>query len=69
MDYKVVVLLFEEDGSVTTYRLAKSFPSPEAAKEAGAHELANRGTHTGEMGFQVLDANERMVYSAPAQTP
>jgi hypothetical protein len=42
MSYTVVMLTFMEDAAVT-HRLKDSFPSMEAAKEAGAREIAVRG--------------------------
>jgi hypothetical protein len=62
MSYTVVMLTFMEDIAVRTHPLKDLFPSIEAAKEAGAREIAVSGARPGEMGFQVFDPSGKMVY-------
>jgi hypothetical protein len=60
MDYTVLMLRFSRDRSIPTYPLEGSFPSLEAALEAGNREIAERKA-SGEIGFQIHDGNGNMV--------
>ena len=57
MSYTVVMLTFEQDGSIPSYWLEDFFPSPEAAFAAGRAELVAKAVRRGEGGFQIHDGN------------
>lgn len=61
MSYTVLMLRFQDDGSIPTSPLDGFFPSAEAALEAGNREIAKKGAH-GELGFQIYDEKGNIVY-------
>jgi hypothetical protein len=55
------MLRFNKDGPIPTYPLVGSFPSLEAALEAGNREIAERRV-SGEIGFRIHDGNGNIAH-------
>ena len=55
MSYTVLMMRFEEDGSVSTYPLEPFFPTPELAFVAGKDEIATQRSDPAQIVFQSRD--------------
>ena len=61
VSYSILMLTFDDDGGMPTYRPRGSFGTIEEAREAGRRELSARRTALSPFGYQILDADGEVV--------